>query len=217
MMSDYGLDAGDYLVTGKAKGIRVNAYKSEEAVDDWVYGTNKRYRTDQKIESPSKVYYKYGEYLVMGLANGITDNVNLAKNAMMTLATSTLLGLTGVIASQGQVGIKPIVDLSAIQNGSLQRSLNGQNLALNGNVSSQIAASINSVEFEAQIDKLAERLSSMHADMIIIANNNMKGLNQLAKSINGMQVVMDSRALVGQIAAPMDSALGGIAVLKNRG
>ena len=109
------------------------------------------------------------------------------------------------------------MDLSAIQNGSVQGLLNGESLALSSNVSSQIAASINSAQFDAQMDKISDQLSAMHRDMITIANNNAQGLNNLGKSIHGMQVVMNTGALVGQIAAPIDSALGGIAAIKNRG
>jgi hypothetical protein len=133
------------------------------------------------------------------------------------MAALTLLGMSSTLANQGKVGIKPIVDLSAIQNGSIQGMLNGQALALNGNVSSQIAASINSTEFEAQMDRISDQLAAMHNDMITIGNYTNKGLSQLGTTINGMKVVMNTGALVGQIAAPMDTALGNRAILKKRG
>lgn len=169
------------------------------------------------IMSPSKLAAKYGAYIVQGLANGITDNTQLAINAIQRMAALTLLGMNATLANQGKVGIKPIVDLSAIQNGSIQGMLNGQALALNGNVSSQIAASINSTEFEAQMDRISDQLAAMHNDMITIGNYTNKGLSQLGTTINGMQVVMNTGALVGQIAAPMDTALGNRAILKKRG
>lgn len=169
------------------------------------------------IMSPSKLAAKYGAYIVQGLANGITGNTQLAVNAIQRMAALTLLGMSSTLANQGKVGIKPIVDLSAIQNGSIQGMLNGQALALNGNVSSQIAASINSTEFEAQMDRISDQLAAMHNDMITIGNYTNKGLSQLGTTINGMQVVMNTGALVGQIAAPMDTALGNRAILKKRG
>ena len=210
-------DFGEFMVDGASLGITDNIPTYEKANEDLISSGAGTVTVFAGIKSPSKLYAKYGKYIVMGLANGITQNVDLAKSAMLTLSTVTLSGLTSTLANQGKVSVKPIVDLSAIQNGSIQGMLNGRSLALNSNVSSQIAASINSTQFEAQMDKISDQLRAMHSDMITIGNNNTKGLNNLGRTINGMQVVMNTGALVGQIAAPIDSAIGGIAAIKKRG
>lgn len=218
ILGDDYYDLGKYIAEGMANGISDNGYLASDAmhhdVDEPMSNT---VTTDNLVASPSKLYYKYGKFIVMGLANGIRDNATMAMQAMSILSATTLSGLTSALANQGKVSVKPIVDLSAIQNGSVQGLLNGESLALSSNVSSQIAASINSAQFDAQMDKISDQLSAMHRDMITIANNNAQGLNNLGKSIHGMQVVMNTGALVGQIAAPIDSALGGIAAIKNRG
>lgn len=167
--------------------------------------------------SPSKVFIGIGKSVVEGFVKGVNDDTGLAIAAMSKMATLTIAATNAALANQGKVSVKPIVDLSAIQNGSIQGMLNGRSLALNSNVSSQIAASINSTQFEAQMDKLSDQLRAMHSDMITIGNNNTAGLNNLGRTINGMQVVMNTGALVGQIAAPIDSAIGGIAAIKKRG
>lgn len=169
------------------------------------------------VNSPSKVFIAIGKSVVEGFVKGVNDDANLAVAAISKMATMTIAATNAALANQGKVSVKPIVDLSAIQNGSIQGMLNGRSLALNSNVSSQIAASINSTQFEAQMDKLSDQLRAMHSDMITIGNNNTKGLNNLGRTINGMQVVMNTGALVGQIAAPIDSAIGGIAAIKKRG
>lgn len=202
---------------GFSNGVLSSAGTVNDSMDALASGADDTLRKYYQIESPSKLFAKYGAYIVQGLANGITGNTQLAVNAIQRMAALTLLGMSSTLANQGKVGIKPIVDLSAIQNGSIQGMLNGQALALNGNVSSQIAASINSTEFEAQMDRISDQLAAMHNDMITIGNYTNKGLSQLGTTINGMKVVMNTGALVGQIAAPMDTALGNRAILKKRG
>jgi hypothetical protein len=50
------------------------------------------------------------------------------------------------------------------------------------------------------------------------AINSLQGeVSTLKDAINGMQVVIDGRALVGQIATPMDKALGKKALAGRRG
>ena len=42
-------------------------------------------------------------------------------------------------------------------------------------------------------------------------------LNELSSAVQGMQLVMDTGALVGEIAGPMDSAIGRMMANKRRG
>lgn len=212
-----GEELGDYLTKGVNTGIKAGSSESKDTAVKYINDVLSSTNAAAGIASPSKKTYETGKYLVMGLANGITQNMLLSMAAASKMATMTINAVKYALANQGKVGIKPIVDLSAIQNGSIQGMLNGQALALNGNVSSQIAASINSTEFEAQMDRISDQLAAMHNDMITIGNYTNKGLSQLGTTINGMQVVMNTGALVGQIAAPMDTALGNRAILKKRG
>lgn len=210
-------DASAYTMQGGSDGLLDNKDLMTDAMSDVDESVLAQNQKDLDWSSPSKVFMRIGKYLVQGFALGINDNMNLPILAASRMAQMTIGAVRSAIANQGKVGIKPIVDLSAIQNGSIQGMLNGQALALNGNVSSQIAASINSTEFEAQMDRISDQLAAMHNDMITIGNYTNKGLSQLGTTINGMKVVMNTGALVGQIAAPMDTALGNRAILKKRG
>lgn len=219
-LSDFGSlmeDPGADGVTGFATGWNKNSYKATDAAENTAYGVVDRTMAVLDEHSPSKVFMEIGRYVTLGFAKGIISTANLPIDAISKVATLTIAATNAALANQGKVSVKPIVDLSAIQNGSIQGMLNGRSLALNSNVSSQIAASINSTQFEAQMDKISDQLRAMHSDMITIGNNNTKGLNNLGRTINGMQVVMNTGALVGQIAAPIDSAIGGIAAIKKRG
>ena len=83
-----------------------------------------------KIESPSKVYYGYGKYIVEGLANGIRDYTEEAVNAVGDLSYDSLNSMKETIAGIGQMlvdevddpVIKPVLDLSNVQAGA--RTLN---------------------------------------------------------------------------------------------
>jgi hypothetical protein len=60
--------------------------------------------------------------------------------------------------------------------------------------------------------------SNFSDENTVAAINNLNGeVSTLKDAINGMQVVIDGRALVGQISTPMDKALGRKAMAGRRG
>jgi hypothetical protein len=126
------------------------------------------------------------------------------------VASMSMRGLESALSAQ-KPSVRPIVDLSGIQNGSntISTMINGQRVTaanLTGTLSTQIAASINAEQLDAGIDRVVDVVKHLNDNVVALGNR-----------VNHLQVIMDTGAVVGQLAGPMDSALGGIALYKRRG
>ena len=79
------------------------------------------------VQSPSKVFYQIGKYLVMGFANAIGDYTSMASNATSDMAHSATDGMRTALGKIGDVlsgdldfnpTIRPVMDLSEVTAGA---------------------------------------------------------------------------------------------------
>lgn len=149
------IKAGIDLMAGLAKGIVQGAVKAAKAAIDAgkkvVDGVKKLF----KINSPSKLFEQFGEFLDEGMAIGISDNVDKVSQAMNEMrdattlpadelgdewSTSTQVISTGSpVASGGSQMVTAILELDKVQLGKVVFDLNqaetqrmGVNLASGG-------------------------------------------------------------------------------------
>ena len=101
--------------------------------------------------------------------------------------------------------IRPVLDASSIGRsaGSINSMFRNQNVSLSG-FSGQLAADIG--QLDSRNSDVVEELRALREEMSI-----------MGEEISNMQVVMDTGALVGATAGPMDKALGQRAVRFGRG
>ena len=64
---------GRFMCVGIANGISENAHLVVSAVRTMMAEANAAAKDEEKIKSPSKVFYRFGKYMDLGLANGIRD------------------------------------------------------------------------------------------------------------------------------------------------
>lgn len=219
-------DAGKFCAEGFADGlintyakqrIKLNAY---ELVDI----SKKAIQTRADEHSPSKVFMKLGQFITVGFANGIIDAVSTASGAANDVGEATILSMRETIkrasfeAVEGidNPRITPILDLSNVAEGV------GEMRGLFDTTPAYKLAMATSGEAKtATRNRLAaiyQNGSSYDDTNAIGAINSLNSeVATLKDAINGMQVVMDSKALVGQIATPMDKALGKMAIAGRRG
>ena len=210
-VKSYAESIGSALPEGTSDGISNGMPDLENEVDNMTNSVINTSKTGFKINSPSKVFMEIGSGVVEGFVKGINDSMSLATFATASLANATLNSFNAAMATQGRPTLSPIVDLSGIQNGSdtISTMINGKKVTaanLTGMLSTQIAASISSEQLDAGIDKIVETVRQLNENVVTLGNR-----------VNKLQVVMDTGAVVGQLAAPMDSALGGLAMYKRRG
>lgn len=120
-------DAGKYLVTGFANGIRDNIYLAKLAAIKMANDTELAARSELNINSPSKVFRKIGAGVPEGFAQGIerfsylgTRAVEGMSNDAIDSASKVLSNINSVLTDDVNTHptIRPIVDLSNVESGS---------------------------------------------------------------------------------------------------
>lgn len=205
---------GGYIMRGLAKGIDDHLYIVGDKMTQVTNLVNGNFIGPMKINSPSKVFFDNGAFLLMGLANGILANLDLVENASGEM-TNTIMDAFGPsidyvskVASgefEYDPTIRPILDSSSIGRGAgaINSMFRNQNVSLSG-FSGQLAADIG--QLDSRNSDVVEELRALREEMSI-----------MGEEISNMQVVMDTGALVGATAAPMDRALGRRVAYKGRG
>lgn len=220
-------DAGKYCAQGFADGL-LNQYavqRIKQNASDLVDIAEETIRDTGKIASPSKVFMALGRFITMGFAEGIGRSVGLATRSTSEVGEATILSMRETIkriTEDTMYGvdtnprITPVLDMSNVTDG-----INFMNNAFNTDRAIRLGA-ITSTEAKASNDRRATAYyqnGSVFDDSNTVASiETLRGeLAGLKDSINGMQVVMDGRALVGQIVTPMDKALGKKVLAGRRG
>lgn len=219
-------DVGKLCTQGFADGllneyamqrVKINAY---DVVDKAKKAVQKR--ADE--HSPSRVFMQLGRFITVGFANGIIDAVSTASGAANEVGEATILSMRETIkrasfeAIEGidNPRITPILDLSNVAEGiGVMNGLFDTSPAYN------LAMATSGEAKTATRNRLAaiyQNGSSYDDTNAIGAINSLNSeVATLKDTINGMQVVIDGKALVGQIATPMDKALGKMAIAGRRG
>ena len=206
-----GIFAGDSAVTRTASIVASNAL---EAV-----------RKTLDINSPSRKFMEIGKYSDEGLARGLlkySSRVTYASKLTGERAVSAVQNSIANIAQAIDNGIgdseptiRPVLDLSNVQNGS--RVING--MFGNGYLSLNNAYALNGAGrfsgFQRSIETVNARTDN--SDIVSAIDTLTKRIDILGNDMQQIKVVMDTGALVGQMSKPMDRSLGMISYRKERG
>ena len=184
------------------------------------------------IHSPSRVMAGIGEYLSLGLAQGITDETGSVVQGVQDVsdtALSTMMNLAqrvGDIASDDfeyEPSIQPVVDMSDVQNGVdwLNDTLfqNGT-VALNAERTAGLAANVvrRAEVTKAQQEEAnkADQKANPNADIVSSVEALGEHIDSIARAVANMKVQMNGRKLVGEIINDVDEGLGKINRRNNR-
>ena len=216
-------DVGKNFVLGLAHGINDNDARGLviKSVRDLCVRLIEEAYSTLDMASPSKEAMTIGEFFTKGLGIGVTNEEDSAidasgsvANSMLDAVRTSLLLLSGLLSEDIDAApvITPVVDLTnAQQAAALIPGLFGNNPTFG--VQSTIAA--NSAVTSTDNRPVSNQNGSNTG--IIAAINQMNGrIESLGSAILSMQVVMDSGALVGQIAGSMDKELGSMAARRSR-
>ena len=170
--------AAYYIVKGIADGIDHNRHIANAAVDRMSNGLLERFKYSNMIESPSRLYQKWAKYIPEGLAKGIEDNSGIAEDSiygmsegMIAAISPALAILEGIINDQFDVNptIRPVVDLSEVQNSS--SAING--LFRNGTIGVSTAT-----------NDISGRMSNMEANRFALESSSNKSSTGPSPVIN---------------------------------
>ena len=112
--------AGGQIINGLVKGLNSNKWKLDLTNQSIAKSIPKEYTKVLQISSPSKVTESIGGYIIKGLVKGMNENEYTAVNAAEDMSISIAKILNGITDEEFNTDpvIKPVLDLSEIQNGS---------------------------------------------------------------------------------------------------
>ena len=151
-------------------------------------------------ESGGNAFHNFLDGFVNSESKGATGN---AKDGILGII-SNLFSDSGL----DQPVITPVLDLSNVEDGldGLDGMLNGQSVSASANLAKNVASGngVTIIQGGAAEDHTPEIIASIKdlGDRIVTLEN------QMASHMSNLKVVMNTNALVGQIAPAMDRALG---------
>lgn len=226
------VDVGGNLVSGLWQGITGAAGAVWNGICDFGSSIVNGFCDFFGIHSPSRVMAGIGEYLSLGLAQGITDETDSVVQGVQDVsdtALSTMMDLAqrvGDIASDDfeyEPSIQPVVDMSDVQNGVdwLNDTLfqNGT-VALNAERTAGLAANVvrRAEVTKAQQEEAnkADQKANPNADIVSSVEALGEHIDSIARAMANMKVQMNGRKLVGEIINDVDEGLGKINRRNNR-
>lgn len=129
--------------------------------------------------SPSKVFYKIGKYIPMGMVNGIEAYASWAKDSSKSMARSVVDGASYALSAltdmiNGDIDmsptIRPVVDMS-----SVNASARDMNQLLGGNINLGLSAQLNAINSRMR----SRNQNSGNADVITAINGLRKDIGNL--------------------------------------
>lgn len=226
------VDVGGNLISGLWQGITGAAGAVWDGICNFGSAVVDGFCDFFGIHSPSRVMAGIGEYLSLGLAQGITDETGSVVQGVQDVsdtALSTMMDLAqrvGDIASDDfeyEPSIQPVVDMSDVQNGVdwLNDTLfqNGT-VALNAERTAGLAANVvrRAEVTKAQQEELnkADPKANPNADIVSSVEALGEHIDSIARAVANMKVQMNGRKLVGEIINDVDEGLGKINRRNNR-
>ena len=217
--------AGGYLVQGFADGISASAFAAVIAAEAMARAAMQAAYAALGIHSPSKVFRRIGEYVGEGFVLGIGSYESDSYNAGYSMADKARLGFTKAIGNlqtliengiETQPTIRPVLDLSAVQNGA--NELNGlftdRSLALAG---ANVGISANrSSELDGMFNRLGSMNDTSNKEVVSAITSLREDFADLVTTISSLQVRMDSGTVVGELIGKIDTRLGQMATYKGR-
>lgn len=215
-------ELGEQIVAGLSNGIEAQKEGFVQGLTDLANAGVEAVKTTLDIHSPSGVFDKLGNFTGMGFINALSSYVGKAYDVGQNMAESARDGLSfaanamaDVLERDPEPVIRPVLDLSNLDAGSRQLdTLFSREYALriqNAGISRNRMDEIGSLS-----DTLREGLSSGD-DRIVSAIQELRGdMAALSDRVGRMQMVLDTGALVGEIAPAVDQELGNLANWRGR-
>lgn len=215
------LDIGKDIVNGLIDGISSMGDAIIDAIIDICGPLGDVVKDVLDINSPSKVMAKIGEGVPEGLALGITNKGDMPSNAVASVSEGVIESMGGLSSKIADIinadtdfnpTITPMVDLTNVATGA-----NAINDMLSANQSLALAGSADISVNKKIDDGLSKKLDVNNTDVVNELASLRADMKEMSDAILQMSIVLDTGAMVGAMAAPMDSALGRRATLRRRG
>ena len=119
--------AGSYVVDGFAAGISANTFKAEATAIAMAEAALEAAKEALLEHSPSRAFYKVGDYAGQGFVNALSDYESISYNSSYDMADYARKGLSDAIGKindafhndiDPQPTIRPVLDLTNVESGA---------------------------------------------------------------------------------------------------
>lgn len=185
------LDVGINIIRGMINGVKSMGYSLYKAAKSVVSDAVNGVKNFLGIQSPSKVFAEIGKYSGQGLINGLVSMSSKVSNSATDIGkgavnamSKAILGISDIVNTNidSNPTIRPVMDLSDIQNGSKQlysmmNGINGYAIAGSVNLANNTARSMqNSSQPSDPLGGLKDTFKGMFDNLTIPApQNNFNG------------------------------------------
>lgn len=222
VLTEAGWDeTGKQIVKGLTEGVQSEKSSFVDEITQLALAGVQAAKSTLDIHSPSRVFREIGNYTGLGFVKGLQDYVDRSYAAGSEMAESAEGGLSGVLQTIADIVsggfdmepvIRPVLDLSAVSAGAD---------ALNNLFYSQRAVGLvgqAAVAFEAQRGGSSQTTISIDNDDVVAELRTLRGeMASMLERMEKLRVVLNTGALVGELAEPMDVALGQRSTQRGRG
>lgn len=219
------IDVGKNIVNGLIEGIKSAWNAFTDFIGGLFGGVVDFVKGIFGINSPSTEFIKIGSYIDEGFAKGIRDSASAVTSSMDDMTSSAMdsalrvsemmhdtLANTDGFATE----ITPVVDFSTPKDTSNWYSSSVAGYGEDDAWGSRSSALASEVTVQKNQNG-KEPVDSTRADVVAAIDALSNRVVMMGQSIENMQVVLDSKKLVGGISGQMDSALGVRAARARRG
>ena len=219
------IDVGKNIVNGLIEGIKSAWNAFTDFIGGLFGGVVDFVKGIFGINSPSTEFIKIGSYIDEGFAKGIRDSASAVTSSMDDMTSSAMdsalrvsemmhdtLANTDGFATE----ITPVVDFSTPKDTSNWYTSNAAGYGKDDAWGSRSSALASEVTVQKNQNG-KEPADSTRADVVAAIDALSNRVVMMGQSIENMQVVLDSKKLVGGISGQMDSALGVRAARARRG
>ena len=213
-------ETGQQIPAGLAEGVSLSKSAFLDELTSMALAGVEAVKSTLKINSPSRVFRELGSFTGLGFVSGLAGYAERSFAAGADMADSAVDGLSGAIAglpdllsgeAEMRPTIRPVLDLSDLTGASTQIDslfypLRSIRLAGQASLAFQNASGENRMTVKVDNDDIIEELRTLRSEMA-----------EMTERMERMRVVLDTGTLVGEMAGPMDNALGQRATRRGRG
>ena len=213
-------ETGKQIVTGIKAGVEEEKPNFLDALTQMALDGVQAVKDTLDINSPSRVFQELGNFTGLGFVKGLTDYADKSYDAAANMAGYATDGLSNAISTVSdlvngefdmQPSIRPVLDFTDVARGAGElNNLFGytRTLALAGQTSLAFNSTLDKDGMTVTIDNdgVVQELRSLRSEMA-----------EMTARLERMQVVLDTGTLVGEMADPLDAALGQKQAFRGRG
>lgn len=213
-------ETGKQIVTGIKAGVEEEKPNFLDALTQMALDGVQAVKDTLDINSPSRVFQELGNFTGLGFVKGLTDYADKSYDAAANMAGYATDGLSNAISTVSdlvngefdmQPSIRPVLDFTDVARGAGElNNLFGytRTLALAGQTSLAFNSTLDKDGMTVTVDNdgVVQELRSLRSEMA-----------EMTARLERMQVVLDTGTLVGEMADPLDAALGQKQAFRGRG